>query len=284
MTADASILAAIDDQGVLRVALNRPDKRNALDLATLKALRETFDKHAANARVKCAVLRGAGDIAFCAGGDLKEFGALRTRTEAARMAAAGRAALDSIRFFPAPVIAFINGAALGGGAELALACDMRFAAASAKIGFIHARLAITSAWGGSADLMELAGPSRAMALIARAGLVGADDARAMGLADGCAAPGEDAAAAFEGFLAPILDAPARLLRAVKKLASRRRRLIHDALRDLETENHIASWVHEDHWRAVKRLYGDRHEQRAAGAGAAAAADRDLKHKERKGDQ
>lgn len=281
MTADASILAEIDDKGVLRVAVNRPEKRNALDLATLKALRETFGEHAANERVKCAVLRGAGDEAFCAGGDLQEFDAFRTRTEAAHMASAGRAALDSIRSFPAPVIAFINGAALGGGAELGLACDMRFAAASARIGFIHARLAITSAWGGSGDLMDLVGPSRAMALITRAALLGADEALAIGLVDGCAAAGEDAPAAFETFLAPILDAPARLLRAIKKLASRRRRLIHEALSDIETKNHIESWIHDDHWRAVKRLYGDRYERRGGDAGAAGC---DLKHKERKGDR
>ena len=107
---------------VLHLTINRPDKRNALSLGLLSDLGAALHAHR-HTPVKCAVLTGAGDRCFAAGGDLKELDAIRTTLEARRMSELGHAALDEIRYFPVPVIGAINGLALGGGGavELALA-------------------------------------------------------------------------------------------------------------------------------------------------------------------
>src|SRR4029077_20460381 len=108
------------------------------------------------------VIRGAGDRAFCAGGDLKELEHMRSEADAAAMAHQMRATLDRIPQLPIPVIAGLNGDALGGGAELALACDFRIAASHARIGFAQITLGLMPAWGASERLASLVGRSRAL--------------------------------------------------------------------------------------------------------------------------
>ena len=92
----------------------------------------------------------------------------------------GKRALDAIRYFPTPVVALVNGTALGGGAELALACDLRIAAPHATLGLIHARLAITPAWRGAVDLMQLTGYATATRLLARGDILTSGEAHALG--------------------------------------------------------------------------------------------------------
>jgi enoyl-CoA hydratase len=139
--------------GSFGVAVNRPEKRNALSLRVLSRLGELFRSFRDDERILAAVVTGAGDRAFAAGGDIAELASVRDLASARQVSLHGKAALDEIRYFPVPVVALLNGVALGGGAELALACDVRVAAERASIGLIHARLAITPSWGGSVDLM-----------------------------------------------------------------------------------------------------------------------------------
>lgn len=256
--AEHPVRAEIDKDHVLRIVIDRKENRNALNLATLNALRDTFDKFAADPKIKCAVLRGAGEKAFAAGGDLKEFDAFRSEEEASNMVMVGKQALNSVRSFPAPVVAFVNGLALGGGAELCVACDMRFAAASAKVGFIHGKLAITSAWGGSTDLINLVGPSKALQLILRTELMTAADAFSHGVVNAISPEGAVADSELEEFLAPIIEKPAHVLRSTKALTLRWRRVMQQHLAEHETANHIQSWVHDDHWVAVEKVYGGKH--------------------------
>ena len=110
---------------VLRVTLNRPEKRNALSRDLLEALRAAFVEHANDAGLRVAVLRGAGEKSFAAGGDLRDLASVRSRDQAAEMAEQAKAALDAIRYFPLPVVAALNGDALGGGAELAHDAECR---------------------------------------------------------------------------------------------------------------------------------------------------------------
>ncbi len=255
---ETNIIAEIDSSKVLRVTINREANRNALSLSVLNSLRDTFRKHAGDDSIRLVTLRGAGDKAFAAGGDLKEFSAFRTEEDATRMVTVGKRALDTIRTFPAPVVAFINGLALGGGAELSVACDMRFASASAKIGFIHSRLAITSAWGGGTDLIDLVGAAKAMQLMARTELLTAQEAKNTGLVSDCSQAVEDAGVAFDEFISTMIEKPAHVLRAIKSLTLRRRRMVHAELGELESSNHVQAWIHEDHWDAVQSLYGDKH--------------------------
>lgn len=239
---------------VLRVTIDRPEKRNALSRAVLAELQEVFTAHAADEGLCLAVLRGAGDASFAAGGDLRDLSAVRTEADAARMAEEAKAALHAVRSFPVPVIAALNGDALGGGAELALACDLRVAAAHARIGFVQGRLNISTAWGGGVDLLRLVGTARGLRLLGRGEVLDARAARDAGLVDAVAALGEGLEAALQEFVAPFLVQTPRVLRAFKALAAAVRRGDgREALDALETRLFAATWAHEDHWAAAETL-------------------------------
>src|SRR3970040_387681 len=173
MSEGGSMLVVEAAGGVLDVTLNRPEKRNALSRSLLGDLRRVFSEFAGADDLRVAVLRGAGDKSFAAGGDLRDLAQVRTREATRRMAEEAHDALDAIRGFPLPVVAALNGDALGGGAELALACDFRVAASHAHIGFIQGRLNIATAWGGGGDLMRLLGAAGALRLLAAGELLDA---------------------------------------------------------------------------------------------------------------
>ena len=118
---DSILVSAVD--GVLFVTINRPDQRNALSRYVLSRMMQAFDDNRENLEIRAAVLSGAGERAFAAGGDLKDLDSLRDKAAVEAFSRDSRRALDSIRSFPLPVIAALNGDALGGGAELAMACD-----------------------------------------------------------------------------------------------------------------------------------------------------------------
>jgi enoyl-CoA hydratase/carnithine racemase len=129
------------------------------------------------------VVTGAGDRAFVSGGDLKELSALRTEEQAATMAWRMRSICDRLASFPAPVIAALNGHALGGGAEVAVAADIRVAADDIKIAFNQVTLAIMPAWGGAERLAALVGRGRALLLAGSGTVLGAAEAERLGLID-----------------------------------------------------------------------------------------------------
>ena len=166
--ATSADIVATRKSSVLWVTLNRVQVRNALSLGVLEKLREIFGDSAGDKELRLAVVTGAGNKAFASGGDLVELAAMRSTADAEAFSKHGRHALDSIRTFPVPVVAALNGLALGGGAELAVACDLRFAAAHATIGFIHSRLNICPAWGGGHDLMRLTTYARGLRLLTSA--------------------------------------------------------------------------------------------------------------------
>ena len=240
--------------GRLAVTIDRADKRNALSRAVLAALRETFERHAKDESLCVATLTGAGDKSFAAGGDLRDLATVRTVEEAEIMADQAKAALDAIRRFPVPVVAALNGDALGGGAELAASCDFRVAASHARIGFIQGRLNIATAWGGGIDLARIVGPTAALRLLARSELLSGDEALALGLVDVAAGDGQSLDDCLEAFLAPIMGQAPQVLRAFKALnLGARRGLPRDELMQLETRLFADTWVHQDHWDAADKL-------------------------------
>ena len=235
----------------LQVVINRPDQRNALSLELLDRLAGEFDRYAADTSLKCAVLTASGDRCFAAGGDLKELDAVRSEADTLAMSRRGRAALDAIRNFPVPVLAALNGHALGGGAELAMACDLRIATPQAELGFLQAQLNVTTAWGGGIDLLALIGPARALALLLEARRIPAPEALQLGLLQRVSAPNECLAAATDGFLAPMLQRPVHVLRACKTLALEARRALHERLTRIEEQGFTTTWTHADHWAAAE---------------------------------
>jgi enoyl-CoA hydratase len=251
------ILVETSDR-VLRLTLNRPEKHNALSRELLEDLRATFDAHSRDEALVAAVVRGAGARSFAAGGDLRDLASVRTLEAAREMAIRAKAALNAIRSFPVPVVAALNGDALGGGAELAVACDFRVAAPHARIGFVQGRLNITTAWGGGVDLLEIAGRAAGLRLLARSEVLEARAALSLRLYDAIAAEGQDLDGALEEFLAPIRQQTPRVLRAFKALATAARRgLPRQEMEELETASLAETWVHPDHWAAADKILGPR---------------------------
>ncbi|MFI2228438.1 enoyl-CoA hydratase/isomerase family protein [Nocardia testacea] len=166
--------------GLAVVTINRPHARNAIALDTMDELDKAIDG-AAGARA--LVITGAGDRAFVSGGDLKELAALRTVEQASAMANRMREVCDKIARFPGPVLAALNGHALGGGAEVAVAADIRIAADDIRIGFNQVALAIMPAWGGAERLARLVGRGRALLLAGSGEILSAADAERVGLVD-----------------------------------------------------------------------------------------------------
>jgi enoyl-CoA hydratase len=247
--------------GILRVTINRPDKRNALNRAVLAELRAAFEDHAADGSLRLAVLTAAGEKSFAAGGDLEELAAVRTEAGAAELATGAKAALGAVRRFPVPVVAALNGVALGGGSELAVACDFRIAAAHAGIGFVQGRLNIPTAWGGGIDLMRLLGASRALAVLCRSEVLHAEEARSLGLIDAVAEPGEAFEAFVARFIAPLARQTPQVMRGFKAQALAERLGLPRAEREeLETRLFSLAWAHPDHWAAADRLLAKQGEQ------------------------
>src|SRR5215469_6014883 len=141
MTDDTLLLDR--DGSVATLTINRPERRNALTLAMFTAIPELVKRAAATPGVRALVLRGAGTAAFCAGADIGEFGAVRaTADQAAAYDDVVSAAEDALESFPGPVIAAIRGYCYGGGCNLALACDVRFADPGARFAITPAKLGV----------------------------------------------------------------------------------------------------------------------------------------------
>lgn len=242
--------------GVLKFTLDRPEKRNALSSAVIDALEEVLEEYRDDCSLVLAVITGAGDKAFASGGDLVELAAIRSAAAAVQMAERYRTVFDAIRGFPVPVVAALNGDALGGGAELAMACDMRIAAAHARIGFLQGKLAITSGWGGGADLIAAVGTSRALRMMGTAELLSAETAREWGLIEVVAPQAQDFGAFVEGFVGRFSERTPAVMRAYKAMIRASRfGSTRDELVRIETDNFAQVWAHDDHWNAVEASSG-----------------------------
>ncbi len=169
-----------DDGAVRRLTVNRPDKLNALDSATLDALRAAFADAAADPAVRAVVLTGAGPKAFVAGADIAQMAGLRP-TEGRDFSLRGQALMRAIETLPKPVIAMVNGFALGGGLELAMACHLRIAADTAKVGQPEINLGLIPGFGGSQRLLRLAGRAATLELCLLGAPVTAERAFQLGI-------------------------------------------------------------------------------------------------------
>jgi enoyl-CoA hydratase len=175
----STVPVSITDRGAIRiVAVNRPDKLNALNAATLDALHAAFDAAAADPGVRVIVLTGTGPKAFVAGADIAEMNSL-TPVQGRDFSLRGTRMMRRVERMPKPVIAMVNGFALGGGLELAMCCHLRIAADSAKVGQPEINLGLIPGFGGTQRLLRLAGRAAALELC----LTGApiDAARALQL-------------------------------------------------------------------------------------------------------
>ena len=169
-----------DREGIAFITVNRPDKLNALNNATIGELVAAFDAVAADERVRAVILTGAGNKAFVAGADIAEL-AKQTAITARPLALRGQRLMNTVEACPKPVVAAVNGYALGGGCELALACHIRTASDNAQFGLPEVTLGIIPGYGGTQRLPRIVGKGRALELILTAQRVGAEEALRIGL-------------------------------------------------------------------------------------------------------
>lgn len=169
------------DSNFATVTINRPEKLNALNRETIKELHEVFAELDSEKEIKVIILTGSGEKAFVAGADISEFADF-SEEEGEKLAANGQEILfDFVENLSTPVIAAVNGFALGGGLELAMACHFRFASHNARMGLPEVSLGVIPGYGGTQRLPQLIGKGRAMELIMTAGMIDVDRALNYGL-------------------------------------------------------------------------------------------------------
>lgn len=169
------------ENGITTITINRPSKLNALNRDTIQELQDAFDKADDSSKTKVIIITGSGEKAFVAGADISEFADFNI-TEGAELAAKGQEMLfDFVANLSTPVIAAVNGFALGGGLELAMAAHFRIASDNAKMGLPEVSLGVIPGYGGTQRLPQLVGKGRAMEMIMTAGMIDANQALQYGL-------------------------------------------------------------------------------------------------------
>lgn len=253
------------DGAVATIRIDRPHARNAVSLATMEQLEVALAEVAAGEDA-VVVLRGAGDRAFISGGDLRELAALRTLPEAAAMAGRMRAVLDRLAALPMPTVAALNGHALGGGAEVSVACDLRVAADDVRLAFNQSLLAIMPAWGGVERLVDLVGRSTALDLMLTGARIDAAEARRVGLVDRVV-PRDGFDEGVREYAAAIAALPRAVSRAIKATVAEVRPNSHPEHEERSVGAFARLWVSEEHWAAAEAV---EHGRRAATASATAS--------------
>lgn len=249
-----TLAVSCNGDGRLDVVIDRPLARNALSIATLQELTTVFTDREDDMSLKVVVLTGAGDKAFAAGGDLKELSQRRSAADAEVLFDLGAGATRAVRRFPVPVVAALNGVALGGGAELAVSCDFRVASGNAAIGFVQAQLGLTTGFGGFAGLTGLVGPRRASLMMLRGAIMQPAQALDAGLVDAVTAEGEALETLVDRFVEPILKRSAELVRDIKAVALAASDAgAGDAVGKVERERFVRAWVREEHWTAADNV-------------------------------
>jgi enoyl-CoA hydratase len=210
-----SILFETDNQGIATVTINRPKKLNALNDDVLNELADLFKTIQVDEDISAVIVTGAGEKAFVAGADIKELRELDDRS--GRMASQkGQQIFQLIEDTRKPVIAAVNGYALGGGAELAMACHLRIAGTNAVFGLPEVGLGLIPGYGGTQRLSQMVGRARALEMILTGKQIKADQALQIGLVNDVA--DEDPAAAAQSMLEKILkNGPIAIRNAIKAI-------------------------------------------------------------------
>lgn len=163
------------ENGIFTITINRPDKLNALNAVVFKELNMALDEVASNEQIRSVIITGAGPKAFVAGADITEFNGLTVK-QGMDLARAGQETFFRIEHNSKPIIAAVNGFALGGGCELAMSCHFRIASENAKFGQPEVNLGLIPGYGGTQRLVQLIGKGKAMELLMSAQLIDANEA------------------------------------------------------------------------------------------------------------
>lgn len=239
------------DGALAVITIDRPAARNAIGFATTAELEDALTE-LEQTDVAVLVITGGGDRAFVSGGDLKELATVRTHADAVAMATRVRRLLDRVADFPAPVIAALNGHALGGGAEVAIAADIRVAADDITIGFNQVTLGIMPAWGGAERLAQAVGRSRALLAVATGERYDAATARGLGLVD-VVVPRAAFDSAWRGLAGTLADQAPGATRAIKSVIAPAAPALHRHNEAMGTDAFATLWAADAHWAAVDAM-------------------------------
>lgn len=238
--------------GVYCLEVSRPEVRNALDWETIAAFAHAVESAHAQNDLRALILTGQGQT-FIAGGDLKALHAYTSRQDGARLSRQMTLALNRLEALACPVIAAINGPARGGGAEIALACDLRIMAEDADLGFVQVSLGLIPGWGGGQRLLRLAGYAQALACLATSAILPAAKALELGLANAVVPAGK----AFESALQLALEIsanPPDAVSAAKRLLQAGLYQPPAAAEAFEAALFPDLWASPDHTEAVERFF------------------------------
>ncbi len=175
-----TLLFEVDEQGICTITINRPEKLNALNNQVFLDLDAAIARVETDSKIKVLIITGAGEKAFVAGADIKEFSDFGAE-QATELSSRGHRVFQRIEDLSKPVIAAVNGFALGGGCELAMACHLRVASENAKLGLPEVTLGLIPGYGGTQRLVQLVGRAKALELIFSASFISAEEAYRIGL-------------------------------------------------------------------------------------------------------
>lgn len=235
--------------GVLRV--NRPASLNALNWAAQERFAEVVHQCAELEELRVLIVTGAGERTFVSGGDLKELANHPEEEAGARLNQTMSAALAELASLSLPVIAAVNGDAIGGGCEIVCACDLRVAAPHVRLSFAHVNNALTTGWGGTRRLVQLIGQSRAMELLLTGRMLSAQEAVKIGLLHRVLTAEEDLMTAALAWAGELKALPRDALAAAKTLAQSVGERSPAEVDRLEAEMFRALWTGYDHLEALK---------------------------------
>ncbi len=251
-----TLLLTQHPDGIAVITFSRPQAMNALDLATMRAFAATIDSLAGDDSLRALILAGAGDAAFCSGGDLQELSAYPSADDGRAMIALMGDALLAMERLPVPVIAAINGYALGGGSEIALACDLRIIDSAARLGFVQIRMGLTPGWGAGQRLLRLVGYGRALEILLRGNVLRAPEIEALGLATRVVEQGTALDSALD-FAREIVKAPPDVVRAIKALLQAGLNRPYESALQAKRDLFPALWAAEAHVKAVDEFLARR---------------------------
>ncbi|MDN4164681.1 enoyl-CoA hydratase-related protein [Cytophagales bacterium LB-30] len=203
MSAYKNLLTSLD-QGIFTITINREDKLNALNIETIAEIRQAFQQVYDDKSIKAVILTGAGKKAFVAGADITEIAELN-EMNGRKFAESGQEVFAMIEECHKPVIAVVNGFALGGGCEVAMACHVRIATANAKFGQPEVNLGVIPGYGGTQRLTQLVGKGKALELLMTGDVIGAQEALSLRLVNYVVETKEEALAKAQEILSKIMS-------------------------------------------------------------------------------
>lgn len=245
------VLLERTENGIVWLTINRIEKRNAIDFDVMDSFKRVIDEVANNKSDKVLVITGSGKKAFCSGGDLSVFHNLQTKNEAYQMLSKMGEILYSLVTLKKPTVALLNGAAIGGGCEIASACDFRVASEKAKFGFVQGKLGITTGWGGASMLLEKLSYDKAMTLLMTANRFSAEEGQELGFINKIFAE-ENLREQCERWLQAFVEQSAGVLGAYKQAAIKKWECTNLRDRMLAEINQCSIlWESDEHHEAVQ---------------------------------